>query len=99
MNFEYISMRGDILSLLTDENFKLVNIDDQTFADSSISSVVVGGIDGDTVNNIQAQPRTIVLDLRMLHDVERTKRRILSIIKLKQNGKIHLVKYHIIVKS
>lgn len=88
MKFDYIARNGDILSLTNDENFKLVNIDAQTAVTSDISSMAVGGMDGDLVNNIQAQPRTIVLDLRILHDVELTKRRILDIIKLKQKGKI-----------
>lgn len=88
MNFEYISARGDIMSLIDGENYRLVNIDNQTAVDSNVSSVVVGGVDGDTVNNIQAQPRTIILDLRILKDVERTKRSILNVIKLKQQGTI-----------
>lgn len=88
MNFEYISKRGDRLSLLNGENYKLVNIDNQTAVSSNISSVVIGGADGDTVNNIQAQPRSIVLDLRILANVEVTKRNILKVIKLKQEGAI-----------
>lgn len=86
MKFDYISPRGDTLSLIGQENFKLVNIDAQTEATSNVSSIVIAGVDGDTVNNMQAQPRTLVLDLRILHDVEVTKRNILSIIKLKQQG-------------
>ncbi len=86
MKFEYISARGDTLSLTGDKNYRLVNIDNQTSVDSNISSVVIGGTDGDTVNNIQAQPRTIILDLRIIADVEATKRAILNVIKLKQNG-------------
>lgn len=88
MKFEYISARGDVLSLLNGENFKLVNIDGQTAVTTDISSVVLGGSDGDTVNNIQAQPRTIVLDLQIFSNVEITKRNILQIIKLKQEGTI-----------
>lgn len=88
MKFEYISARGDRLSLLNNESFKLVNIDNQTAVASNLSSVLIGGADGDTINNIQAQPRTIILDLRILKDVELTKRSILNVIKLKQKGKI-----------
>lgn len=88
MKFEYISPRGDTLSLMNQENFKLVNIDAQTEAKSNVSSIVIAGIDGDTVNNMQAEPRSLVLDLRILHNVEVTKRNILSVIKLKQQGTI-----------
>lgn len=84
--FKFVSQRGDVLDLTDAEKFKLVNIDGQTAATSSISSVVIGGMDGDTVNNVQANPRTIILDLRIVADVERTKRQILDVIKLKQRG-------------
>lgn len=68
--------------------FYLTSIDGQTEADTSIASAVVGGIDGDTVNNIQATPRTIILDLRPRAgvDVEEAKRAILKYVKLKQQG-------------
>lgn len=84
--FEYISIRGDKLSLLDDKNFRLVNIDNMTAVATNVSSVVTGGADGDTVNNVQAQPRPLVLDLKIENDVEKTKRSILNIVKLKQEG-------------
>lgn len=86
--FTYISTRGDTLSLSEDKDFRLVNIDSQTAAQTDISSLVIGGTDGDVVNNVQAQARTIVLDLRIIADVEQTKRKILNIVKLKQQGTI-----------
>lgn len=86
--FYYKSARGDILPLSEAENYKLTNIDAQTSAVTNISSVVVGGADGDSVNNINAQPRTVILDLRIIAEVEKTKRAILNIIKLKQQGTI-----------
>lgn len=86
--FIYISTRGDALSLSDGENYYLTNIDSQTAAHASISSVVIGGTDGDTVNNVQAQPRTIILDLRIVADVEKTKRKILDVVKLKQRGRL-----------
>lgn len=86
--FKYISSRGDELPLSDAQNFKLVNIDAQTSAATSISSVVIGNTDGDTVNNVQTVPRTIILDLRIIDEVEITKREILNIIKLKQKGRI-----------
>lgn len=86
--FEYVSARGDVLSLNDEKNFKLVNINAQTQAVASIASSILGGSDGDTVNNVQAQPRTLIFDLRIINEVERTKRKILDIIKLKKKGKI-----------
>lgn len=88
MKLSYISARGDKMLLINNENFKLVNIDGQTSAASNISSIVIGGADGDTVNNIQAQPRTFIIDLRLLNDVEVSKKNILQVIKLKQQGTI-----------
>lgn len=88
MDFKYVSARGDILHLVDNPNFVLVNIDGHTSISTSISSAVIGGIDGDTVNNVQAQPRTIVLDFRIKSgvNVEAAKREILKIIKPKQYG-------------
>lgn len=85
--FNYISARGESLPL-NGENYKLINFDAQTAANTDISSIIIGGTDGDAVNNVQAQPRTIIIDLRIVKDVERTKRDILKIIKLKQRGTI-----------
>lgn len=86
MKFDFINSRGDVLSLINSEDFILVNIDGQTAAASNISSVVTGGVDGDNVKSIQAQPRPLVLDLKILGNVEKTKRKLLEIIKLKQDG-------------
>ena len=78
------SARGDVLPLSEAKKYKLVNIDAQTAANADLSSVVIGGVDGDYVNSAQAQPRDIILDLRILSDVELTKREILYAVKLKQ---------------
>lgn len=88
LNLNYVSARGDILPLTANPLFHLTHVDGQTTAGTSIASAVVGGIDGDTVNNVQATPRTIVLDLRIKSgvDVEDAKRAILKIVKLKQQG-------------
>lgn len=86
MRFTYISARGDILPLSENNDFFLTNINGQTTARGSISSSTIGGVDGDTVTNIQAQPRTIILDLHINGNVEESKRRILNVVKLKQNG-------------
>ena len=86
--FDFVSERGDRLSLSANDDFILTHIDGQTSASASISSSVIGGVDGDTVNNMQAEPRTIIFDLRIRSgvDVEDAKRKILRVIKLKQNG-------------
>lgn len=90
MKMTYISVRGDRLPLTENPYFWLLNVDGQTSVASAISSETIGGIDGDTVNNIQAQPRTIILDFRIKSDVnvEEAKRHILRIIKPKQRGSI-----------
>lgn len=84
--FEYVSARGDRLALSNAENYYLVNIDGQTTGATSISSTIIGGADGDEVQNVQAQPRTIIFDLRITAEVEQTTRKILNVIKLKQKG-------------
>lgn len=89
VKFTYISERGDTLSLLENKKFKMTNFDGQTEADGKLSSVIIGSSDGDTVNNIYVQPRTITIDLMIIdNDVERTKREILNVVKLKQKGVI-----------
>lgn len=88
MELNYISSTGEVLSLTNGLNYKLINFDSQTAVSANISSVVISGSDGDSVNNVQAQPRTIVFDLRICSEVEETKRSILSVIKLKQQGTI-----------
>lgn len=90
MKLSFVSKRGKILSLTDNDLFFLTNVDGQTAAASSVSSFVTGGIDGDTVTNVQAQPRTIILDLTIKSgiDVEYAKREILGTIKLKQYGSL-----------
>lgn len=88
MEMNFISARGDVLPLAANKNFVLSHIDGHTAASASVSSAVVGGIDGDKVNNVQADARTIVIDLtiRSDADVEQTKRDILKVVKLKKRG-------------
>lgn len=88
--FDFISQRGDALSLSANPDFILTHIDGQTSATASVSSNVIGGVDGDTVNNMQADFRPLIFDLTFRDgvDVEEVKRRILRVIKLKQNGTV-----------
>lgn len=89
VKFTYLSERGDSLSLIGNDRFKMTNFDGQTEAKGKLASVLIGNSDGDTLNNIFAQPRTIVIDLLILDDnVEAVKREILNVVKLKQKGVI-----------
>lgn len=90
MNLEYIAKSGDVLNLVGNSYFTLTNFDAQTAANGNIATVVTANIDGDTVNNIQAQPRTIVMDLRINNNVnvEDAKRAILRVVKFKQSAKL-----------
>lgn len=78
------------MPLVNNKYFYLVELGGQTEASTDISSVVIGGIDGDIPNNVQAQPRTIIFTLRInpSENVEEAKRAILKVIKLKQNGSL-----------
>jgi hypothetical protein len=88
--FDFISQRGDVLSLSANPDFILTHIDGQTSASASVSSNVIGTVDGDTVSNMQADFRPLIFDLRIKSgvDVEEAKRKILRVIKLKQNGTV-----------
>lgn len=90
MELLYISKWGGALNLFDNDLFWLLNVDGMTLAATDIASVVVGGIDGDQINNIQAQPREMIFDLRIKDgvNVEYAKRQILEIIKLKQTCKL-----------
>jgi hypothetical protein len=90
LQLDFVSQHGQALPLVNNSYFDLVNVDGMTTSNTTISSIVIGGIDGDTINNIQAQPRGIVIDLRIKDyvNVEDAKRYILSFIKLKQTCKL-----------
>lgn len=82
----FVSKWGGVLDLINSDLFVITNVDGMTAAATDISSVVIGGIDGDFINNIQAQPRGIIFDLRIKQgvNVEYAKRAVLEIVKLKQ---------------
>lgn len=88
LKLEFINARGDRLALHKNDYFHLINIVGQTSAATSISSLALGDLDGNIINNVQAQPRTIIFDLRIKsnENVEEAKRAILKVIKLKQRG-------------
>lgn len=76
------------MSLSNNDLFWLTNVDGLTYSATDIASIVIGGVDGDSINNVQAQPRGIIFDLRIKDgvNVEQAKRTILQTIKLKQTG-------------
>ena len=84
----YISRWGAVLDLVNNDMFTLTNVDGLTNANTTISTIDIGNQDGDKINNIRANPRGIVLDLRINQtvNVEDAKRYITSIVKLKQTG-------------
>lgn len=86
LKLKYISQWGGTLDLVNNDLFTLTNVDGLTTAATDISSIVIGGVDGDFVNSMQAQPRGIIFDLRIKNgvNVESAKRAVLSIVKLKQ---------------
>lgn len=86
LKLDFVNKNGEALPLVNNSYFDLINVDGMTAANTAISSIVIGGVDGDTINNIQAQPRGIVFDLRIKDyiNVEDAKRYILSFVKLKQ---------------
>lgn len=88
MKLDYISARGNRLPLATNDLFELTHVDGMTTAATSIASSTMGGADGDIVNNVQANPRPIVIDLRVKSgvNVEDAKRAILRVVKIKQLG-------------
>lgn len=94
MNTElkYIGVNGNVINLFQNKWFCLTHADGLTSVSSSIASSTTPGMDGDKINNIQTQPRGIVLDLEIRRgvSVEDAKRYILRTIKPKQRGTLRL---------
>lgn len=90
MQLFFQSKWGGTFDFTNNEYFWLTNVDGLTKAATEISSIVIGGVDGDQVNSVRAQPRGIVLDLRVKshQNVEQAKRAVLEIVKLKQSCSI-----------
>lgn len=90
MKLEYITSKGDVLSLTNNTKFKLSNVDGITVSNVSISSSTVASMDGDFINNRRTNPRSIILDLAIENNVEEVKRYIFKYIKPKQKAKLRL---------
>ena len=84
----YSAANGAMLDLFNDDYFDIVAADSLTSANVTIATMTTPSIDGDTVNNVQANPRAITFDLRVKNyvDVEFCKRHILNVVKIKQTG-------------
>lgn len=88
MTLDFISARGNILPLVNNEYFYLSGCDGLTRTNISLSTSSVPTMDGDTVNNAQAQPRSIVLYLepKRNQDVAVVKSYVSSFVKPKLPG-------------
>ena len=98
MELRFINKSGYELILTENPYCYLVNVDGQTVAASEISSLIVGGADGDIVNNVRAQPRSLIFTFRIKNNVEDSKREILRIIKLKQTASVIWTQNNKVVK-
>lgn len=87
MQLLFISKWGGTFDFTDNDYFWLINADGMTAATTELSTVVIGGVDGDQINSVRAQPRGIILDLRVKshQNVEQAKRALLEIVKLKQS--------------
>lgn len=85
---DFISARGNIMPLAHSEYFYLTGVDGMTKTNIALATSSVPSMDGDNVNNIQAQPRSIVLYLeaRQGKNVEEVKRYVTSFVKPKLPG-------------
>ena len=88
MKLDFIAAGGNRLPLVNNDLFDLVHVDGMTTAATSISSSTIGGADGDIVNNVQANARALVFDLRIKNgvNVEDAKRAVLQVVKIKKQG-------------
>ncbi len=86
MQLIYFSKWGGTFNLTDNEYMWLTNVDGMTKASTALSTIVIGGVDGDMINSVRAQPRGIIFDLRVKQgqNVEAAKRAVLEIVKLKQ---------------
>lgn len=84
----YTSHDGKTLDLFHNDYFDLINADGLTVANANITTTTTPMIDGDETQNVRANPRPLTLDLQIKSglDVERAKRYILNVIKIKKRG-------------
>ena len=92
-NLYFTGANGSIIDLFNNDYFFISHADGLTAISANIATSTTPSIDGDNVNNIQAQPRGIVLDLQIKDnaDVETAKRYILRTVKPKQRGTLRMI--------
>nr|DAJ98111.1 MAG TPA: tail protein [Caudoviricetes sp.] len=85
---DFVTAWGTTFPLVGNPLFKITNIDGLTDMSADISSTDTIGTDGDSVTNVKAQPRSIVIDLTINEgvNVENAKRTVLSYVKFKAAG-------------
>lgn len=97
----FISAWGDVLPLVGNPLFTITNIDGLTNVSTNISSTTTIGVDGDNVNNIQALPRDIIIDLTINQGInvddaityvkKYVKAKTTGVLRWKQNNKEKLI--------
>ena len=92
--FDYISPAGAAMTLLHNPFFTVTDIEGLTTETSNLASVSVPSVDGDTVTNVQAQPRTVNMYLRLKQSagIEAAKRYILQFVKPKLAGTLQMTR-------
>lgn len=88
--FKIIGPHSLQLDLNNNEYFDLIDIENQTYYESSIYDITNAGYDGATVNSISTNPRSLVFTLvvKKDKDVEDAKRYLFRIIKPKLHHKV-----------
>lgn len=89
MRLDFLSQNGVALPLVGNELFELTHVDGLTTAEAALAASS-NGDDGDTINAVTANARTIVIDLRIKNgvSVEQAKRTILQAVKIKQTARL-----------
>ena len=91
-HLHYIGANGNTIDMLNNGYFQTIHADGLTRLSANVASSTTPNVDGDRINSVWAQPRGIVLDLRIRGnvDVEEAKRYILQTIKPTQEGRLVL---------
>lgn len=98
--FEYIAPNGAKMSLLHNDYFSVIDITGLTSINNDVAAVVVPQMDGDVINNVQAQPRdvTIYLRLKQSAGIQRAQRYVMQYVKPKLTGTLHMVRDDLDIK-
>lgn len=98
--FEYIAPNGAKMSLLHNDYFSVIDITGLTSINNDVAAVVVPQMDGDVINNVQAQPRdvTIYLRLKQSAGIQRAQRYVMQYVKPKLTGTLHMIREDLDIK-